>query len=198
MQHACCSDTLPKTRRGRQRGVSLIVVMVLILVAAAGIVASLQLSRSQYQLVGNLQYLEQAFNRAESTVKEGENWLITGSNSQASGFTLYASSVDTGSPGLYPRGQLAGFNRDPASMEWDVSNSAAANDGRYLIEVIARGKGTPNNSMELDAFAGGSDSGQTRNCKVVDIFRLVGKSTAVRGAARTIETTYAFPGLCQS
>ena len=61
--------------RGRQRGASLIIIVLMVLAMALTTLTAFHLSSNQYRLVANLQHIEQAFNRAEGALALGEEWL---------------------------------------------------------------------------------------------------------------------------
>ncbi|WP_418321076.1 hypothetical protein [Piscinibacter sakaiensis] len=169
--------------RRQQRGATLLVVVALLLGMGLMSLTAFFLSRGQYQLVGNIQHLQQAFIRAEATSAAAEQWLGVSTNSQSPGFAAY----DTSLKGLYPAGQLAALGRDPASMTWNDSNSIASADGRYLIEQLSRGVKLPGASVQLGQRSSGS-------CKSVDLFRVVANSGSTRGSSRLIETMFATDG----
>lgn len=175
------SAHLPSPRR--QRGASLLVVVTLLLGMALMALTAFQLSRGQYQLVGNVQHLQQAFVRAEAASATAEQWLASGTNARSPAF----ATLDRSAKGLYPAGSLAALQLNPATMTWDDSNSIATADGRYLVEQMARGVKLPGASVQLGQRSTGA-------CKSVDLFRIVASSTATRGAARLIETVYATDG----
>jgi len=167
----------------RQRGGTLLVVLVMLLVASLLGLTGFQLARGQFDLAANLQFQEQAFSEAEATMAVAEGWMSTGTNARSAAFATY----DANSPGLYPAGKLAALGLDPVTMTWTDSNSIAVEEGRYLIERIARGAVLPGASMQ----AGQASTGA---CRSVDLFRIVSQSSALRGASRTIETFHSASG----
>lgn len=166
----------------RQRGASLYVVLVMLATAGLMTLTAFYMGRNQYRLVGNIQHQEQAFNQAEAVVAQGENWLVTGSNAKSADFTTYNASAG----GVYPIGKLAALGRDAKTMNWSASNSIASGDGRYLVTQIAKDLALSGNSLQIGQAAS--------SCKAVNVFQVIGRSNPVRGASRTIETTYATPG----
>jgi Tfp pilus assembly protein PilX len=167
-----------------QRGASLIMISVMLLAIGLMSLSAFSLSRGQYQLVGNLQYQELAFQQAEAVAATAEQWLAAGSNAQSAGFGTYNG---TATPGLYPEGKLAALGLDVKTMAWSNSNSVATNDGRYLIERLAHNSALPGASLQMGQV-------QTGACRAVDIFRIVSRSAAVRGSSRLIETFIATNG----
>jgi hypothetical protein len=168
-----------RSRRQSQQGISLLVIVVMLLALGLMTLTAYYLSRNQYRLVSNIQHLEQAFNQTEAVVATAEDWLNTGANRKSAAFDAYT----TASPQLHPIGHLAASGIDSRTMTWDNTNSIAAGDGRYLIERIAMSRVLPGSSLQ----PGGP-------CRKVDLFRVIARSNAVRGASRTIESTYATDG----
>ncbi len=187
MQQFSCSLSprfrVPARPRGAQRGASLLVIVALLLGMGLMTLTGFYLSRGQYQLVGNIQHLQQAFTQAEATSAAAEQWLSVSTNAQSAGFETYNSGLK----GIYPAGRLAALGRDPASMVWGDSNSIATPDGRYLAEQLARGVKLPGASVQLGQRSTGS-------CTAVDLFRVVSNSASIRGSSRMIETFYATDG----
>jgi len=172
---------IPRSVAHEQRGASLFIVLVLLLTIGLMTLTGFYMARNQYSLVGNLQFQEQAFNQAEAAVAAAENWLETGNNARSADFTTY----NQGS-GVFPKGQLAALALDPKTMTWTDTNSVAVTDGRYLVSKIAGDQPFSGSSLQQSPLAA--------TCKVVNIFQVIGRSNAPRGAARTIETTYATLG----
>lgn len=183
MTHRIAPRISQRPAARQQRGMSLLVVIALVLGMGLMTLTAFYLSRGQYQLVGNIQHLQQAFAKAEATSATAEQWLSVAANSQSQPFSIY----DAGSKGLYPVGKLTALGRDPATMSWDDTNSIATADGRYLVEQLARGVRLPGSSVQLGQRATGS-------CKAVDLFRVVANSASTRGASRMVETMYATDG----
>jgi Tfp pilus assembly protein PilX len=167
-----------RSRTRTQRGISLVITTILILAVVLTSLSAFYVSRTQYQLVGNIQSSEQAFSTAESTAAGAESWLLNNSKSMA--FETYAEAT----PHLYPPGQLGTIGHQVASMVWSDSNSKSYGNGRYLIEQMARNVPLPGSSSEL------GDEGATA-CKAVSVFRVTAKAESGRGGARIIETLYA-------
>lgn len=169
--------------RGRQRGASLIIIVLMVLAMALTTLTAFHLSSNQYRLVANLQHIEQAFNRAEGALALGEEWLGKGDHARAAGF----SSFDSASPALHPVGHLALVGLDPKTMSWSDANSVADADGRYLIELLARNRQSIGSGLQIQQRQVGS-------CSSVDLFRIHATSNSVRGASRTVSSIYATDG----
>lgn len=169
--------------RNHQRGASLLVVISLLLAIGLMSLTGFYLSRGQYQLVGNIQYQELAFNQAETATAVAEKWLVDGTNAQLPAFTTYDSSTK----GLYPIDGLAALGLDPKTMAWNDGNSIVVGEARYVIEQVARAVKLPGGSLQIGQAAGGS-------CRAVDLFRIVARSELPRGSSRMVETVYATDG----
>ena len=175
-----------RNTRTRERGASLLVVIVMLAAMGLATLTTFQLSRNQYRLVGNIQHLEQAFGQAEGVIATGENWLETGKNHRASGL----SDRDATQPELYPTGYLGTNGIDPKTLAWSNANSQSSGDGRYLIERVAEGLAAQGESMGRGEPSGGGKQA----CRAVDLFRVMSRADGWRGASRTIESTYATKG----
>jgi Tfp pilus assembly protein PilX len=171
-----------RNRRQSQQGVSLLVIMVMLLALGLMTLTAYYLSRNQYRLVSNIQHLEQAFNQTEAVVATAEDWLNTGTNRKSAAFDTYSTAL----PQLHPSGHLTAAGLDPRTMAWTDTNSLASGDGRYLVERIAVGRVLPGGSMQQGQ--------RSARCRSVDLFRVTARSNSVRGASRTIESTYAADG----
>jgi Tfp pilus assembly protein PilX len=167
----------------RQRGISLLVVSLLMMAIVLMTLTAFYISRTQYKLVGNIQASELAFSRAESAIAAAESWLNGSGNSKAGGFDSYDA---TATPHLYPAGQLATLGRTPASMTWSNTNSTVSGDGRYLVELVGRNVRKPGDSIALNQRATG--------CKAVDLFRVLAKADTGQSGSRIIETIEATDG----
>lgn len=167
----------------KQRGVSLLVVVMLMLgIAMLAVVMSVN-SNTQFRLAVNAQYENVAFNLAESAIADAENWLAGGSNRTNGGFTAYSSAT----PQLYPLGYMAANSLDPLTMDWTNSNSVlSANDSskRYMIELIGR------NKQPLGSTA--AVGGRVRSaCPRVDLFRVSARGEAAKDTSKIVQTTVA-------
>jgi|JI10StandDraft_1071094.scaffolds.fasta_scaffold269547_2 Tfp pilus assembly protein PilX len=165
-----------------QRGISLLVVTVMILAIILITLTAFHVSKTQYKLVGNIQASELAFARAESTSAAARGWLSIQANARSIAFDVY----DPTSAHLYPKGELATLDFAPATMTWSNSNSLDSAGGRYLIELLGRGIRGPGDSLALGQNAA--------SCKLVDLFRVVAKADAGQDASRIIETVEATDG----
>jgi Tfp pilus assembly protein PilX len=165
----------------KQRGAALLIVLALVLTLGLMGLYMYSSSRTQYQLVGNVQYAEQAFNQVESSVARAEAWLAA--NPRDPAFDSYSSAT---TPHLYPLDGLTTQSRDPKNMAWSNSNSIVADQGRYLIEQIGAGVTLPGTSIDLDVPDNSA-------CEKVNIYQLHATSGSVKGTTRMVNVTYATP-----
>lgn len=167
----------------RQRGITLITtVVMLVLVMLLG-VSAVMLSRSEFRLAGNLQFRNSALNDAETALVTAEQWLATGSNHLNAGFSTYDGA---GTPHLYPINYIATLSapdNDPLTMSWGNDNSLAVGNSRYLIERIALNKKLIPTSLNIGGNA-------ATGCAQVNIYRIVVRGESSRGTTRFIQSVY--------
>jgi Tfp pilus assembly protein PilX len=165
-------------RAPQQRGAALLVILALVLTLGLMGLYMYSSSRTQYQLVGNVQYSEQAFNQVESSMATAEAW--TTANPADAAFDSYSATT----PHLYPIGGLTASSRDPKTMEWTNSNSAVAGLGRYLIEQLGAG-------VTLTGGDVGLGGPRNSTCQQVNIYQIHAKSDSVKGTTRMVDVDYA-------
>jgi Tfp pilus assembly protein PilX len=169
--------------RHRQRGVALLVVVMLMLgIAMLAVVMSVN-SNTQFRLAANSQYDNVAFNLAESAAAAAENWLATGTNRTNTGFTTYATTT----PHLYPLGYMATNGLDPMTMVWSDTNSVTSggdSSARYMVELIGRNK----QPLGSSAAVGGRPRSA---CPKVDLFRVSARGAAAKDTSKIVQTTVA-------
>jgi len=166
--------------RRRQRGSSLVVgLIILILVAILG-VTGMMVATTQAKQAGNIQFQNAAFNNAEGEVSTAASWLYTGNNFRKAGFTAYSGAT----PYLYPIDYMANNGINPLTMTWTDSNSLAVPAGgtqRYIVEKVAAGKVLAGSSLNTGGLA-------SSGCKQVDVFRVTARGTNARGTVKLIQT----------
>ena len=179
--------------RARQGGATLVIaLLVLVLIMMIGITA-VTTSNTQYKLAGNLQFEDDAINRAESAVAAAEQWLSTGTNYSNAGFTTFAVGA---TPHLKPIGHMAAQAapaNNPLTMEWvDATEDAATANSlmvggnvtqRYLIELMSRNNRLQGSSQVV---GGRTSSG----CNQVNTYQITGRGTSARGAVRYVQSYY--------
>lgn len=173
------------TSRTRQRGATLVIaLLVLVLIMMIGITA-ISTSDTQYKLAGNLQFEDSALNNAEVAVSAAEQWLSTGANHADAGFATY----DATKPQLLPIGRMASLSapdNDPLTMTWGDTNSLAVGGverQRYYIELMSR-----NNKLQgsSQVVGGRSSSG----CNQVNTYQITGRGASARGAVKFVQSYY--------
>lgn len=164
----------------RQRGISLLTTLVMLVMVMLLGLSAWQLSQSQRSLSGNLQFQAAAFGEGEAAIARAETWLSTGTNYKSAGFTSYSSGT-----GLYPIGYLSANNIDLLTMTWDSSSSLQGGDPnqRYVIELLATGK----QLMGAGLNTGGRGSS---GCDQVNTYRIVARGVSARGATRFIQSVF--------
>jgi Tfp pilus assembly protein PilX len=186
----------PHSLRSRQRGATLVVaLLILVLIMMIGITA-VSTSNTQYKLAGNLQFEDSALNNAEAAVTAAENWLATGLNYDNPAFTAVAASTDPdpgpdpATPQLLPRTSVPtvrderderGFN-----IAWDDTNSLAvggAETQRYYIELISQNNRLQGSSQVV---GGRASSG----CNQVNTYLITGRGASARGAVKFVQSYY--------
>jgi Tfp pilus assembly protein PilX len=197
----------PHSLRSRQRGATLVVaLLILVLIMMIGITA-VSTSNTQYKLAGNLQFEDSALNNAEAAVTAAENWLATGVNYTNAAFTAVPATshpdpVKDGTwldnaaymPEILPRTTLAAVRdeRDVRAFRitWDDTNSLRVGgnvDGnvnqRYYIELISQ-----NNRLQGSSQATGGRTSSA--CNQVDTYLITGRGASARGAVKFVQSYY--------
>lgn len=173
-------------RKRRQRGSTLVVTMIiLIMIMMIGISAMVS-SDTQFKLTGNLQFEDVAMNRAESSIAAAESWLSSGTNYQDSGFTTYSSAT----PHLHPIGHLASLttpNNSALTMTWSDTNSLPLTSGddsqRYIIEKVS-------NNARLIGSSVVSGDRSSAACNQVNTYLITARGTSLRGATKFVQTYF--------
>ena len=193
----------------RQRGATLIVaLLILVLIMIIGITA-VSTSNTQYKLAGNLQFEDSAINNAETGIATAELWLSTGTppNYAKTAFTAVAPTTNPnpsapGTPELLPRTNVASIQAArataPLSMTWADSNSrCVGNDPaaptvcgatgnpnqRYFIELMSLNNRLLGSSQ---AVGGRTSSG----CNQVNTYLISARGASARGAVRFVQSYY--------
>lgn len=187
--------TAPSSLRSRQRGATLVVaLLILVLIMMIGITA-VSTSNTQFKLAGNLQFEDSALNNAETAVTAAENWLATGTNYNNAAFTAVAASTDpdpgsnVATPQLLPRTSIAAIRaaRDTQAytMTWDDTNSLAVGGTtqRYYIELMSQNNRLQGSSQVV---GGRASSG----CNQVNTYMITGRGASARGAVKFVQSYY--------
>ncbi len=182
--------------RSRQRGATLVVaLLILVLIMMIGITA-VSTSNTQYKLAGNLQFEDSALNNAEAAVTAAEQWLATGLNYNNAAFTAVAASTnpdpgsDAATPHLLPRTSVASIRdaRDVRgyTITWDDTNSVAVGGAatqRYYIELMSQNNRLQGSSQVV---GGRASSG----CNQVNTYMITGRGASARGAVKFVQSYY--------
>jgi Tfp pilus assembly protein PilX len=178
--------TSPSTSpRKRQRGATLIIAMViLVLIMQLGIAAMLA-SDTQLRLSGNLQFEDVALNRAEAAIATAESWLST--HDQDAGFVDHNPAT----PWLHPIGHLrsmAAPDNNATTLRWSDGNSLSLVPGddtqRYFIERISW-------HAQAQGYSLGVGDRSHTACNAVNTYLITARGTAARGATKLIQSYYA-------
>ena len=124
-----------KPLMNRQRGAAqLFVTVVLLMVVMMLGITAIIVSTTQFNLAGNLQLENIAFNLAEGSSATAENWLSdpAAGNSTNVGFTTYS----TGTPYLYPIGYLATNSIVTLDGARTIGVSAGASAPEFLVTGV--------------------------------------------------------------
>lgn len=167
----------------RQKGATLIVALVVLLLIMMIGVTSITTSNTQFKLAGNLQFEDGAMNNAEAAISAAEQWLSTGTNYSHAGFSTYSGAT----PHLHPIGHLAGLTapaNNPLTMTWSDSNSMeVADNQRYLIELLSL-----NNRLRTSSQAQGGRT--STGCNQVNIYAITARGQSARGATKYVQSIY--------
>lgn len=174
----------PISYRTHQRGVTLVIALImLLLIMMVGIVA-INSSNTQYRLAGNLQFENTAMNNAEAALAAGEQFLATAGSFKNPGFTTYSNTT----PQLHPIGHLTGLAapaNDPLTMAWNGTSDLQvdSSDQRYMVEQMSAKTRLSGSSQAV---------GQHRAtvCNEVNTYRVTGKGQAHRAGTKFVQSFY--------
>ncbi|MGB8518053.1 MAG: hypothetical protein WCD45_09205 [Gallionella sp.] len=167
----------------KQRGVTLLVAMITLIVLMLLGVGAMVASNTMFKLAGNLQFENEAKNRAESTLTIAENYLLTGANSQNSAFTTPNKATAT-LPFYDPTATLDPLNSWPAA----ASSPAGVSGGQFIIQLMSNVKICPPGS---NCLAQGSQA--VTPPTQYYLFRVTAKGSSMRGAKRFVESIMQVP-----
>ena len=186
------------TLRSRQRGATLVVaLLILVLIMMIGITA-VSTSNTQFKLAGNLQFEDGALNNAEAAVTAAEIWLASGLNYTNAAFTAFPANTASSpertnvTTGLLPRTDQAAVRTDrdlvrPFDLTWEDNDnqtvSVVGNTQRYYIELISQNNRLQGSSQVV---GGRASSG----CNQVNTYLITGRGTSARGAVKFVQSYY--------
>lgn len=160
---------MPKYQQGMTLMVAMITLIVLMLMGIGAMVAS----NTMFKLAGNLQFQNEAKNRAESALIKGENWLLA--NSGNAGFT--ATNAPYYAPGTVVE-PLTG---------WPNQAVSPATGEQYIVQRITSTKVTPSGYTVCMGCP------PTSPPPSYNLFRVTARGTSARGATRYVQSIMQIP-----
>lgn len=168
----------------KQKGVTLVVAMVMLIVLMLLGISAMTASGIMSRLAGNLQFQNEAKNRAENALVTGEALLMVGTNSQNTAFSTPGAAT-TALPFYDPTAVLnpltawppIAYSVDPAGTE------------QFIIQQVSSIKSTPA-GQQIPSLGGGQPPAPSSNYY---LFRVTAKGTSVRGATRLVESIVQVP-----
>ncbi len=169
----------------RQRGISLLMALVLLTAVMLIVVMTYRLSSSQSQLAGNQQFQANALNEAERAISAAEIWLYNDGdvkgNRAHKNFLPGGRATGVTHSGLYAPGETIDINSANTWMGSDLSLQANGTDtSRYFIQFLTR-RCKPGFSC--------STSSASINREVL-VFRVVARGLSQKNAMRVVETNF--------
>ena len=186
------NSMIAKLGRTRQRGISLVTTLVLLIAVMVLGLSAILISKSDFVLSGNLQFQSLALGQAEASTIAAEQWLAEHGGANVTtdypGFITYSSAT----PHLYPPD--SNIDATAMTMTWSDSNSKipADPDGtdpgssttqRYLIQLLALNKTLIPTSQNIGAR-------KASGCNKVNFYRIIAQGTSARGASRFVQSIY--------
>lgn len=162
----------------RQRGASLVVSLIMLVLLTLLGVSALTVSNTQSRLASNIVLQTRAAQEADSALAHAENFLAQVVNG--------TDAFEAGSPGLakyIPGNPLL----DPlADSTWsDTISKEVSATQRYVIEVYTPNFSPRGNSMKPCNY------GDAAGCPNINVFRVTARGTAPGGATRFVQSVYA-------
>ncbi len=156
--------------RNNQRGATLIVALIIMIVLMLLGIAAVMTSNTQFKLAGNLQFQNAAKNKAENEIARIEDWLSEPGNALNACFTTYGSGCGK----VYPIGQFSTVP-DPRNII-DSSND-------YMVELIGEKIAPPGAGL-------GDVCGSPGIAFDLNLYRITTVGTDARGATRYIQSVF--------
>ena len=176
-------------RANRQRGAAqLFVTVILLLVVLMVGITSTIIASTQFKLSGNLQYENNAFNKAESAAAVAQSWLHAGSPQTVAANAAFQASDGSCTAHLCAKNTsdaLTAANR-AYTINWTDSNSLAVggdDSKRYFIQMIAKavrrnGPGAMRNDGDAPV-----------KCEPLgDLYRVSARGTSAKGTSKIVQT----------
>lgn len=170
--------------RSNQRGATLVIALIfLLLIMMIGIVA-MNSSNTQYRLAGNLQFENTAMNNAEAALAAGEQFLASAGSFKNPGFTTYSTTT----PQLHPIGHLSALAApadNPLTMAWNGTSDKQVDSSnqRYMVEQMSAKTRLLGSSQAVGGH-------RATACNEVNTYRVTGKGQAPRGGTKFVQSFY--------
>ncbi len=167
----------------KQQGMTLLVAMITLVVLMLLGLGAMEASKTMFKLAGNLQFENEAKNRAENTLIIAESWLMSGGGAANAGFTTpggVAPYYDT--TATAPLSPLTNW---PSA----ASQPAGISGGQFIVQQLTpvNGKVSPPNQSTCMGCQ------QSAASPTYNLFRVTARGTTYRGAARYIESIVQVP-----
>jgi len=156
----------------KQRGLALIMSLVILLVLTLLGVTSMNTSNLQTLMTNNSQYQTSALHSAEEVVIAAE--AVVNAH--------IASGTTTQPTGYYYIGVNAENEIDLSSFNWDGTNVASVGSAKYIVEYTGD---TTINAASLAWRQSQGIAGDT-----ISVFRITARAPASRGAMRYVQTVF--------
>lgn len=169
----------------QQKGMTLLVAMITLIVLMLLGVGAMVASNTMFKLAGNLQFENEAKNRAESTLTVAESYLVSGTISQSGGFTTGGPAPSTTLPFYDPT------NTPNPLVSWPTAASSPAGitGGQFIIQLI-----TPTPVSPLGQQSKSTCMGCGNHLQVsYNLFRVTARGQSGRGATRFVESIVQVP-----
>lgn len=176
---------LLKHTKKQQRGMTLLVAMITLIVLMLLGVGAMVASNTMFKLAGNLQFQNEAKNRAESTLTLAENYLMSGIVSQSAAF-ITPGQATTAQPFYDPTSTIDPLNN------WSTlaaSSPPAVTGGQFVIQLITPVKLTAVGQQGQTTCMGCPPGVSTD----FNLFRVTARGQSGRGATRFVESIVQVP-----
>lgn len=175
---------ISKTQRGSTLVVSMIMLVVLMLLG----VMSMTTSDTAYKLAGNLQFENNALNNSEAALSDAENSLQNGVIDINHADFAAASSVTAAASGFYPEGA----NIDPYNMAWDNTDSVSPSGDdtqRRMVQLMST------NTVQIgENYVAGIP--QSSACNKVNTYVITARGSSARGSTKLVRSYYSVLTAC--
>jgi Tfp pilus assembly protein PilX len=171
----------------KQKGMTLLVAMITLIMLMLLGLSAMQASNTMSKLAGNLQFQNEAMNRAETALIAGENMLLTGTNSQDPLF-FNLSTTSTGTTAKPYYGPNATLTQNLLTTWPTAASVDAAGTEQFIIQLISANKLCPPGQNCL-SMGGQGVAPPTQYY----LFRVTARGQTMRGAVRYVESIVQVP-----